>query len=225
MIALAPLVIALSSGSCVVHLSHARLDEMSQVALVLSPDEEARAARFFRPSDASRFRAAHGFLRHVLAAHTGHHPALLRFCVNSFGKPSLAPPEVTFNLSHSADMALVGVTQAAAIGVDIEAERDLPDHMAIARSTFSDTEIRALEQSDASDRLGAFFRCWTRKEAVVKALGGGLSIPLDSFTVPVGHHADTTVDVRGMGPVHLRNILVPHGFHAAFALYEKKATA
>lgn len=225
MIALTPLVITLSSGSYVVHLSHAKLDGMPQTAVVLSLDEEARAVRFLRSSDASRFRAAHRFLRNVLAVHTGHHPTLLRFCVNAYGKPFLDPPSLAFNLSHSADMALVAVTKAPFVGVDIEAERDLPDHMDIARSTFSDAEVQALEQGDASDRLSAFFRCWTRKEAVVKALGCGLSIPLNNFTVPIGEEADTTIVVQGLGKVHLRSVKVLHGFHAAIAVYDGKATA
>ena len=121
------------------------------------------------------------------ASRSRHRRDTLRFAYGPHGKPELAAPfdraGLTFNLAHSSDLALVAVTLGATIGADIERLRPVHDLDGVAEQTFSDRERRTLLALPACDRARAFFRCWTRKEAFVKALGDGLSYPLDSFSV------------------------------------------
>lgn len=153
----------------------------------LSPDEQWRAARFLRHADRERFIRSHQALRYVLGAYLDRAPATLRFRAGSRGKPELDGSDrdrLTFNLSHSGRHVLIGIGDTA-IGVDVEAYRPIGDPLAIARAHFHPAEVAALTRLSGSERIGAFFRCWTRKEAVVKALGLGLSLALDRFRVAV----------------------------------------
>lgn len=129
-------------------------------------------------------------MRLILGAYTGIAPEDIAFNVNEFGKPELANaaasgPEgrLRFNLSHTEGLTLLAVCREADLGVDIEAARPMRDLELIAQSHFSETEVAALQAVDPAERQRAFFRCWTRKEAFLKAHGRGLSIPLDSFAV------------------------------------------
>lgn len=154
----------------------------------LSPGESRRGARFLRREDRERFIRSHLALRRILAGTLGCHPAALRFRSEAGGRPELEGPDgerLRFNLSHSGDHALVGISRSAAIGVDIEVIRPLGDAMRIAAAHFHPGEIADLVNTPDADRTTAFFACWTRKEAVVKALGDGLSLPLDRFRVSV----------------------------------------
>ncbi|WP_155419432.1 4'-phosphopantetheinyl transferase family protein [Chromobacterium subtsugae] len=167
----------------------------------LSPDERLRAARFIRPRDGARYAAAHNALRQLLAAALGADPAALDFAAESAGKPWLpAYPELGFNLSHSGDAALVALARGARLGVDLEqAQRDGRelDWQGIAESYFSAGERLAL--GDADDGARRFLRMWTAKEAVLKAMGSGLSgladveIALDAAGRPrlVSAHGDS----------------------------------
>ncbi len=201
------------------HVWLAPLDNQADDA-VLSPDERQRAARFVHPHHADRFRAAHAALRHAVSAYAGVPAAALRFAAGPFGKPRLDPPGVAFNLSHSGDWALIALARAAAVGVDIEQPRPIPDHAELARRTFAPAEAAALEALAPDDRLPGFFRCWTRKEAVVKALGTGLSTPLDRFVVPVGT-APGPYAIIGpwSGEITLLPLDLPHGLAGAVAVH------
>lgn len=154
---------------------------------LLDAAESQRAERFHFPHDARRYRAAHGLLRLLLAHYTRVAACDIGFSLGPAGKPGLAGPAaqsgLAFSLSHSGDLALVGLTCAPCIGVDIERGRPMPDQDAIAASHFAPTELRAWRALPAALRADAFFAAWTRKEAYVKALGGGLSIPLTAFEV------------------------------------------
>jgi 4'-phosphopantetheinyl transferase len=100
------------------------------------------------------------------------------------GKPSLAAPErLRFNLAHSADVTLLAFTLDCDVGIDVEQLRSVPKMPNIARSFFCKEEVQELLALPATDRVRGFFRCWTRKEAYVKAVGEGMSVPLDSFCV------------------------------------------
>ena len=153
----------------------------------LSPDEQARASRFHFPRDQERFIATRGMLRAILGRYASVEPGELRFDYSSFGKPSLAQAlgghELRFNLSHSGGLALLGLTRARAIGIDVERFRPDLSTDKIARSFFSPREVADLLALPADARQAAFFACWTRKEAFVKARGEGLSFPLDQFDV------------------------------------------
>jgi 4'-phosphopantetheinyl transferase len=153
----------------------------------LDPDERARAARFVFERDARRFRVARGVLREILAAYLGATPDTVRFVYTAAGKPALAEPftgaGVEFNVSHSGEIALYAIGTSGRLGVDVELIRPLDDLEALATRNFSTAEQRALLALPPGQREPAFFACWTRKEAFIKALGDGLSYPLDAFTV------------------------------------------
>ncbi len=152
-------------------------------ASVMSAGEQARARRFVFDRDRRRFSAARVFLRRLLAWYVGSDPADLRFDTGPHGKPSLAGGRPEFNLSHSGDVAVVAISGAGEVGVDIEAIRPLDDGQAIAGRFFATGEAERLRRLAPELRDEAFFACWTRKEAFVKAIGEGLSHPLDSFEV------------------------------------------
>ena len=154
--------------------------------VVLSDDERARAARFRFERDRVRYAAAHTALRAILGAYLEVAPERLAFDHTSHGKPFVrGASSLSFNLSHSGDLALVAVAPGAAVGVDIEQVRDDVECERLARRFFSDHEQRELFALPAADRMAAFFTCWTRKEAFIKGVGEGLSIPLADFDVPV----------------------------------------
>jgi 4'-phosphopantetheinyl transferase len=175
----------------VVRLWAVPLDAGGAGEALLSADERVRAGKFFRDRDGARFVAARAGLRQVLAACLGAEPGALRFVYSAVGKPSLAPefqpdPPLDFNLSHSHDLALVAVTRGASLGVDVEHEaRALPDLPAMARRFFSPHEAAAMLGLPAEQQPGAFMRCWTRKEAYLKARGDGIAGGLSRFDVSV----------------------------------------
>jgi 4'-phosphopantetheinyl transferase len=152
---------------------------------LLSPAERVRAARFAFDRDRRAFVMSHGILRRVLGMVCHESPARLRFRQGLRGKPYLvdAPPGLQFNLSHTEGFCLVGVTRGAAIGVDVERVRATDDMGQLVRQCFSAAEQREFEALPMGDRCRAFFKGWTRKEAFIKAIGDGLSYPLDNFDV------------------------------------------
>lgn len=161
---------------------------LARCTALLDEDETRRAARFLRQADRDRFIASHAALRVVLGHVLDLPPGALEFGREETGRPHLTAPSDTgldFNLSHSGEIALVGLTREGRIGVDVEIRRPLPDALRIARAHFAPDEARALEALPVLEREAAFFSLWTRKEAVVKALGAGLSQPLSSFSVSV----------------------------------------
>ncbi len=149
----------------------------------LSANETQRAARFHFSADRNRFIAAHGFLRHALTQYRHCKPNQLNFSLNYYGKPALQDHSLEFNLSHSDDFALVAVTRERKVGVDVERIRQGISSYVIARQYFSKSEVAELEALPLEKREVAFFTCWTRKEAYIKAQGVGLSLPLESFDV------------------------------------------
>ncbi len=151
----------------------------------LSADETARAARFCFPHLRVSFLIAHGMLRSILAEYLETVPSALKFSYNQQGKPSISggARELRFNLSHSGTLAACAVAIGCDIGVDVEQIRHMPDLFDIAARFFSPGECTDLQNVPPDQQELAFFNCWTRKEAYIKAIGGGLSIPLDSFCV------------------------------------------
>ncbi|MBN1451243.1 MAG: 4'-phosphopantetheinyl transferase superfamily protein [Anaerolineales bacterium] len=149
----------------------------------LSVDESQRAARFHFPADRDRYIAAHGCLRDVLSRYLRFEPSQLNFSANDYGKPALNGHELEFNLSHSGDLALIAVSRGHKVGVDVERIRTDVEHDSIASRYFSPNEVSELAVVPPDQREIAFFNCWTRKEAYIKAQGLGLSLPLDSFDV------------------------------------------
>ncbi len=156
---------------------------MEQSLLLLSAEEQARADRFHFPRDRRRFVLARAFLRTLLGDYTGEAPVRVPLHLSSSGKPFLADrSDLHFNLSHCEDRGVVAIARRA-IGVDLERMRAVPEALSIAGNLFAPSETQALLAFPAELRSEAFLRCWTRKEAYVKARGVGLSIPLTSFEV------------------------------------------
>ncbi|HEV2472156.1 MAG TPA: 4'-phosphopantetheinyl transferase superfamily protein, partial [Chthonomonadales bacterium] len=156
-------------------------DRADAAAQLMCPDEQARAARFHFSSHRLRFTAAHSALRAVLARYLETDPRAIEFGVGRHGKPFLAGKvqgKLTFNLSHSHGRALLAVSRRFTLGVDIEFIRPDFAGLDIARRYFSHVELQALEALAPELRAQAFFLCWTRKEAFIKATGMGLSFPL-----------------------------------------------
>jgi 4'-phosphopantetheinyl transferase len=155
---------------------------------VLSPEERVRAARFAFDRDRRTFVMSHGILRRLLGAVCQTEPAALRFRHARKGKPFLvdAPDGIQFNLSHCERFCLVGIGRGAAIGVDVEQMREMDDMLQLVRQCFSAAERRQFEALPTWDRCRAFFNGWTRKEAFIKAVGDGLSYPLERFDVTLG---------------------------------------
>ncbi len=150
---------------------------------LLNEAERARSSRFMTTLLRRRFTAARARLRSLLGAQLGRDPRSLVFVENEFGKPRLVDqPDIHFSLSHSQDRALLAASEGLEIGADLEGVRCV-DHLGLARRYFHPNEVAAIERN--ANPQTAFFQIWTLKEAVVKALGTGLSLPLDEFEVSI----------------------------------------
>ncbi|HEY9828851.1 MAG TPA: 4'-phosphopantetheinyl transferase superfamily protein [Stenomitos sp.] len=163
--------------------SQHRLEHLQEI---LAEDEQARAQRFRFDVDRERFIIARGCLRQVLSGYVGVAPQALCFSYGSHGKPVLANPRAAqslhFNVSHSHQVALYAIASNWPVGIDVEHIHTV-EWRELAKHVFSAKEQLALQHITAPLQQEAFFKGWTRKEAFVKALGQGLSIPLDQFDV------------------------------------------
>lgn len=179
---------SLSLDAGEVHVWRTCLDEdddtLERFRRTLAPEEMDRAGRFRFERLQRHFIAGRGFLRDVLARYLPARPEELRFSYNDYGKPSLTGEQsLQFNMSHSHEVGLVAVTRAAAVGVDVEHIRADFASDEIARRFFSRLEVETFNSLPQEEQVAAFFRCWSRKEAYIKAIGKGLSQPLDGFDV------------------------------------------
>ncbi|MEO8429870.1 MAG: 4'-phosphopantetheinyl transferase superfamily protein [Acidobacteriota bacterium] len=179
---------ALSDGE--VHVWTAALDPpdsaVSRLARLLSPDEAARAGRYRFERDRRSYTVARGTLRVLLGGYLVRPPESLTFAYGEQGKPSLAGAwdgDLRFNLSHSAGLGVFAFSRGVEVGVDVEAMRDTGDLHGLAERFFSAEEAAALGAVPAEARPEAFYRCWSAKEAYIKGVGEGLSMPLDRFAV------------------------------------------
>ncbi len=174
---------ALSDG---VHVWSDRVGEQDhdEAFGLLDADERARAARFRFAGHRARFVARRAFLRRVLAGYLAVTPRTIRYRTTGTGRPELDPPSsLNFSTSHSEGLAVVAVAGQHLVGVDIERVRPIWDGIDIARALFARREYEHLRATPDEERSVAFLRLWTRKEACVKALGLGLSVPLDTVDV------------------------------------------
>ncbi len=181
--------IALRSNEA--HIWTAALDQPQQcledLERTLSSDERRRADRYRFQRDRHHFIAGRGFLRILIARYLKVQPQILEFRYGGAGKPALAEiagsADLRFNCSHSQGLALYAVAHHRRIGVDIEALRCLPDVVRIARHCFSARENAMLDLLEPDRQREGFFNGWTRKEAYVKAVGDGLTMPLHRIEV------------------------------------------
>ena len=163
--------------------SPSAVDEFHEL---FSADERERAVRFRFDKHRRRFTVARGILRTLLGRYLERKPQDLTFGYSEHGKPFLAGTrtlDLRFNVSHSAEMALFGFTLGREIGVDVEQIRPDRSTREIAERFFAPREVEALFALPKEEQTNGFFRCWTRKEAYIKAKGKGLAIPLSSFAV------------------------------------------
>lgn len=162
-------------------------DRVAALAEVLADDEQERANRFVFARDRRRFVVTRACLRVVLGAAEGRPPASIRFAYGERGKPSLAGDATLrplhFSVSHTQEVAVIALSRHAALGVDVEALRPLPDAADIACRYFTAAEADTIATAPAAERLLTFFLCWTRKEAVAKVQGDGLALALDRYRV------------------------------------------
>jgi len=162
--------------------------QIPRLAAWLAEDESERAGRFRFEGDRRTSIVSRGGLRLLLARRLACDPAALRFTYSQYGRPELAfpaAPELRFSVSHSGDLVVYALARGVEIGIDVEKIRPMKDAPAVARRFFSETEQRSLAAAGPDRSLQAFFTCWTRKEAYIKATGVGLSTPLDRFSVGV----------------------------------------
>lgn len=180
-----PLVLPVDAPHC--ELWRIDLDQHVPAAALakLSADEVARARRFVFERDRHRFIAAHAALRQLLAQRCGQADEGLRFVAGRFGKPALVAAGLHFNLSHSHDTGVVALSTRDELGVDVEVVRPMPDALALAAAYFSPAEQAALAACPQAQRDRAFFVCWTRKEACLKAVGIGLDLATNGFDVGI----------------------------------------
>ncbi len=154
---------------------------------VLAKEEIARAAQFHFEKDRNRWIVGRGILRILLGRYANTDPDRIQFRFNDYGKPVLAFPDLStslqFNVSHSQDLALYAFTSNRQVGIDVEYKRADLDYEALARVSFSPDEQALLRSLPQELKRVAFFNCWTRKEAFIKARGQGFSIPTDKFDV------------------------------------------
>lgn len=201
-------------------------DEVAQLRLVLSEDERERADRYRIERDRARFVVGRGLLRRVLALYLEQAPERLRFAYGPHGKPELAGSRgvnLRFNLAHSDELALLAIALGREVGIDVERVRTDLDVEPLAARYFSPRENAILAALPAEQRSRAFYTCWTRKEAYVKALGEGLGLSLDSFSVALAPGAAPALLAVAGRPGEadrwtLREVEASDGFAAALAV-------
>ena len=193
----------------------------------LAMSERARADRFAFRRDRDRFIARRGRLRAILGRYLAVDPGRLQFNDGSGGKPALAPEfggmRLRFNVSSSGGLVLYAVARGREIGVDLEAIQPAVAQERIPEHFFSPREVEVLRALPVAAQADAFFACWTRKEAYVKAVGEGLALPLDGFDVSLipGEPAAllrTAGDAQEASRWSLRALAPGQGYAAALAV-------
>lgn len=167
----------------------APVERQARLEAMLEPWERERLERFAFPWLRTRYAVAHAALRTVAGRCLGRSPTALRWTLGAHGKPGLPGTGLELNLSHAGDWGLIAVSDRHPLGVDIEAVAPVRASPEMIRAVTSTAERAAFAALPAREHAVAFFRLWVRKEAVIKALGTGLSRPLDTIDVPLGAEA------------------------------------
>lgn len=191
--------IAIAAGE--IHVWWASLTELAPeepfLRAALAPDELDRAARFHFDHHRRRFVLARGALRALLGRYLDVEARAVAFSYGSYGKPALLPrrndPHLEFSVSHAVDVAVYAISAGRELGVDVEAIGVEMDHLAVAQRIFTADELATLAALSPERRPAYFFACWTRKEALTKAHGGGLALELGGIEAGGAHHAVTSV--------------------------------
>jgi 4'-phosphopantetheinyl transferase len=166
---------------------HAPPDFLPNFFETLSAEEQERAKRFVFERDERRYIVAHAALRYLLSKYMSRNPKEIQIAAEGLGKPYIHEvnmrTQLHFNLSHSGEFAAMAFCADGELGIDIEQRRPEAASVEIAERNFSASELRELKKLSGEDFVAGFFRCWTRKEAYVKAKGIGLGADLRSFAV------------------------------------------
>lgn len=193
---------------------------------LLSPEERDRASRYRAGKPRTDFVLTRGNLRSLVARYLAVAPHHVAFGFSSHGKPFLhGPSDLRFNVSHTDGLALLAFVRTHEIGIDVEKITPEPDVRKLAERFFSIHERRALEPLAGEELRAAFFRCWTRKEAYVKARGEGLSVPLHEFDVSVAAGDNRALLATRPDPTEaqrwtLQDLRTAPGYAAALAFRE-----
>lgn len=219
---------SLTLGTDEVHVWHANLDEHAADSLqfLLTEDEVSRANRFHFARDRNHYIVARGLLRKLLAGYLGTGAGDLRFAYAEKGKPALEEAQQSlfnFNLAHSHGRAIYAFSLGRELGVDLEFMRKDLAGDKIAERFFSSREVDTLSTVPAELRKEAFFNCWTRKEAYIKARGEGLSMPLAEFDVSLAPGEPVALLRNHKEPAEVRrwtmqSISVSSGYVAALVV-------
>lgn len=214
-----------------VHVWCASLDQplsrFQRLTQILSMDERMRAERFHFEQDRRRFIVSRGILKAILARYLSVEASRMQFCYGKNGKPALPDAfgkrNIHFNMSDSEGLAIYGFTRDREIGVDIERIRDISEMNHISERFFSVRENAVFRALPESKKKEAFFACWTRKEAFIKAIGDGLSRPLDKFDVSLVPGEPARLlriegDSKGASRWSIQELKPASGFAAAFAV-------
>jgi 4'-phosphopantetheinyl transferase len=211
----------------------ASANEISRLQCFLPAGEQARAAQFRFADAHRRFVIRRAVLRQLLSANLRLPPEKIEFADAGFQKPKIAAAQnreqLQFSSSHSSDWALIALAQNCELGVDVEQHQLLPERDQLAKKFFSESEIRELNRLAEPARTEGFFNCWTRKEAFVKAIGQGLSYPLDQFSVSLAPGQPAAIlEIAGDKTAHQKwsatALNVSAGFSAAL-VFPKDASA
>ena len=170
-------------------------DNIAQFLALLSDQELKRANRYLVEHARTSFVISRGVLRLLLAKYLATDPRTIRFQQNSYGKLFLADSSLQFNLSHSQELALFAFTMDCPLGIDVEFIDQHIEYLDIAERFFSIEEYGMLLALPGLERRQAFFNCWSRKEALIKARGMGLFLALTSFSTEVSFIKDDIVKV------------------------------
>lgn len=221
----------LSLNRSEIHVWRITLDQSVQqeqkLLNTLARDERERADRFAFLKDRRHYIVARGFLRFLLGNYLDAKAEQLEFSYGAYGKPAVAGKHRTsglhFNLSHSHGVAVYALAYDREIGIDVERVRADFASAEIARRFFSRLEVESFLALRSEEQLSAFFRCWTRKEAYIKATGRGLSQPLDEFDVTLAPGVPaallrTEADERPSSSWVLSDLQVGSDYAAALAV-------
>lgn len=194
-------------------------EQIAQLESLLSAEERERQAAFRFEHLRRDFAVAHGTLRLLLGRYTGADPAKLRFSRGAKGKPALieAARDLQFNLSHSGRLVVFAFCYGERVGIDVERMRPMRDLEAIAKRFFRADEVADLLSLPEEDREPGFFRCWTRKEAYIKAVGDGISLGLDSFRVTFLPGQSPALTCPDNSRWNLHDLKLEEGYAAALA--------
>jgi 4'-phosphopantetheinyl transferase len=175
---------------------------LASCADLLSSAEQARAKKFMFDRDRRLYTVAHAALRSILSRYLQAAPTSIEFIEGSNGKPKLRanlPGDLRFNLSHSGERAMIAAAFGREIGVDIERVKEGFGFDEVAEHFFTAGEVAALRALPSHLQRQAFYKCWTSKEAFLKAKGTGLSGKLDEVEILMGSDEDVRVDARVPG--------------------------